>query len=76
MPFRLQHAWHENRGSTVNVEREAQDRMALDSQRKALAAQQGGFFDAEIVPLSISQRKGDPIVVSKDQHPRETSLER
>jgi acetyl-CoA C-acetyltransferase len=40
-----------------------------------VAAQQRGFFDAEIVPVSIPQKKGDPVLVSKDEHPRETSLE-
>lgn len=38
-------------------------------------AQQSGFFDAEITPVSIAQKKGDPVVVSKDEHPRDTSLE-
>ena len=42
---------------------------------KAVAAQKAGFFDAEITPVTIAQKKGDPIVVSKDEHPRETSLE-
>jgi acetyl-CoA acetyltransferase family protein len=49
--------------------------MALASQRKAVAAQQAGFFDAEIVPVTVPQKKGDPIVVGRDEHPRETSLE-
>jgi acetyl-CoA acetyltransferase family protein len=49
--------------------------MALASQLKAVAAQQRGFFDAEIVPVTIAQRKGDPIVVARDEHPRETSLD-
>jgi len=53
----------------------AQDRMALASQAKAVAAQRRGFFDAEIVPVTIAQKKGDPIVVAQDEHPRETSLE-
>jgi acetyl-CoA C-acetyltransferase len=52
-----------------------QDRMALASQMKAVAAQKAGFFDAEIVPVTIPQKKGDAVVVSKDEHPRETSLE-
>jgi acetyl-CoA acetyltransferase family protein len=42
---------------------------------KAVAAQQRGFFDAEIVPVTIAQKKGDAVVVAKDEHPRETSLE-
>jgi len=65
----------ENVATDHGIEREAQDRMALASQKKAVAAQQSGFFDAEIVPVSIAQKKGDPIVVAKDEHPRETSLE-
>ena len=65
----------ENVAVDFKIEREAQDRMALASQLKAVAAQQSGFFDAEITPVTIPQKKGDPIVVSKDEHPRETSLE-
>jgi len=65
----------ENVATDHGIEREAQDCMALASQKKAVAAQQSGFFDAEIVPVSIAQKKGDPIVVSKDEHPRDTSLE-
>ena len=65
----------ENVATDFKIEREAQDRMALASQMKAVAAQKAGFFDAEITPVTIAQKKGDPIVVSKDEHPRETSLE-
>jgi len=65
----------ENVAVDYKIEREAQDRMALASQRKAVAAQQAGFFDAEICPVTIAQKKGDPLVVNKDEHPRETSLE-
>jgi 3-oxoadipyl-CoA thiolase len=65
----------ENVATDFRIEREAQDRMALASQQKAVAAQKSGFFDAEITPVTIPQKKGDPIVVSKDEHPRETSLE-
>ncbi len=65
----------ENVAADFNIEREAQDRMALASQHKAVAAQQRGFFDAEITPVNIAQKKGEPIVVVKDEHPRETSLE-
>jgi 3-oxoadipyl-CoA thiolase len=64
----------ENVATDYRIEREAQDRMALASQQRALAAQKNGFFDAEIVPVTIAQKKGDPIVVAKDEHPRETSL--
>jgi 3-oxoadipyl-CoA thiolase len=65
----------ENVAADFNIEREAQDRMALASQQKAVAAQQRGFFDAEITPMTIAQKKGEPIVVAKDEHPRETSME-
>ena len=65
----------ENVAQDFGIEREAQDRMALASQLKAVAAQKRGFFDAEITPVTIPQREGDPVVVSKDEHPRETSLE-
>src|SRR5882672_3196811 len=65
----------ENVATDFKIEREAQDRMALASQLKAVAAQKSGFFDAEITPVSIAQKKGEPIVVAKDEHPRETSLE-
>jgi acetyl-CoA C-acetyltransferase len=65
----------ENVAADFGIEREAQDRMALASQLKAVAAQQSGFFDAEITPVSIAQKKGDAIVVARDEHPRETSLE-
>ena len=65
----------ENVASDYNISREAQDRMALASQMKAVAAQKVGFFDAEITPVTIAQKKGEPLVVSKDEHPRETSLD-
>jgi 3-oxoadipyl-CoA thiolase len=65
----------ENVATDFGIERAAQDRMALASQLKAVAAQKAGFFDAEIVPVTIPQKKGDAIVVKQDEHPRETSLE-
>ena len=65
----------ENVAKDHGIEREAQDRMALASQRKAVAAQQAGFFEGEITPVTIPQRKGEPVVVSVDEHPRDTSLE-
>jgi 3-oxoadipyl-CoA thiolase len=65
----------ENVATDYKIEREAQDRMALASQLKAVAAQKRGFFNAEITPVSIAQKKGDPIVVSQDEHPRDTSME-
>ncbi|RYX89051.1 MAG: 3-oxoadipyl-CoA thiolase [Comamonadaceae bacterium] len=65
----------ENVATDYGIEREAQDRMALASQMKAVAAQKSGYFDAEIVPVTIPQKKGDAVVVSRDEHPRETSME-
>jgi len=65
----------ENVAAEWRIGREAQDRMALASQTKAVAAQQRGFFDAEIVPVTLPQKKGEPLVVALDEHPRETSLE-
>ena len=65
----------ENVAVQFGIERAAQDRMALASQRKAVAAQQAGFFDAEICPVSVVQKKGDAVNVTRDEHPRETSLE-
>ncbi len=65
----------ENVATDHNISREDQDRMALGSQLKAVAAQKAGHFDAEITPVTIAQKKGDPMVVRQDEHPRETSIE-
>ncbi|WP_042429075.1 3-oxoadipyl-CoA thiolase [Comamonas granuli] len=65
----------ENVAVEYKIEREAQDRMALSSQLKAVAAQKAGHLAREITPVTIPQKKGDAIVVSQDEHPRETSLE-
>ncbi|WP_309679091.1 3-oxoadipyl-CoA thiolase [Polaromonas sp.] len=65
----------ENVATDYKISREDQDKMALASQQKAVAAQQAGFFDAEITPVTMAQKKGDAIVVSKDEHPRATSME-
>jgi acetyl-CoA acyltransferase len=65
----------ENVATDFNIEREAQDRMALASQLKAVAAQKAGFFDAEIVPVSVPQKKGDALLVNRDEHPRDTTLD-
>ena len=65
----------ENVATDHGIDRASQDRMALASQTRAIAAQQSGFFDQEIVPVSIAQKKGDPIQVTVDEHPRATSLE-
>ncbi|HPG60474.1 MAG TPA: 3-oxoadipyl-CoA thiolase [Casimicrobium sp.] len=65
----------ENVATDFKIDRESQDRMALRSQQNAVKAQLAGFFDAEITPVSIAQKKGDLIIVSKDEHPRDTSIE-
>ncbi len=65
----------ENVATDFNIEREAQDRMALASQLKAVAAQQAGHFAREIVGVPIAQKKGDPLVFDTDEHPRATTLE-
>ena len=65
----------ENVAADYGIDRDAQDRMALGSQQKAIAAQQLGFFDTEIVPVTVARPKAESIVVKRDEHPRETSLE-
>jgi 3-oxoadipyl-CoA thiolase len=65
----------ENVAQDFQVSREDQDAFAVRSQAKAAAAQASGRFDAEIVAVEIPQRKGDPMVVACDEHPRETSVE-
>ena len=58
------------------ISREDQDKFALWSQTKAAAAQQDGSLRGEIVPVSVPQRKKDPILVDRDEHPRDTDLEK
>ncbi len=65
----------ENVAQEWQVSREDQDLFAVRSQEKASAAQENGRFAAEIVPVAIQQRKGDPLVVDRDEHPRLTSIE-
>ena len=65
----------ENVAAEYNISRADQDAFALRSQQRAVAAQLAGRFADEIVPVTLTQKKGDPIVVAKDEHPRETSLE-
>jgi acetyl-CoA acyltransferase len=65
----------ENVAVLHEISREAQDKMALSSQMKAVAAQQAGHLAREITPVSLAQKKGEPIIVDKDEHPRATSLE-
>ncbi len=66
----------ENVAERWEVGRDLQDAFALASQRKAIAAIEGGRFDSQIVPISVAQKKGEPIVVTRDEHPRaDTSAE-
>src|SRR5450759_1287856 len=65
----------ENVAVEYNISRAAQDKMALASQMKTVAAQQAGHLAREITPVLMAQKKGDPIVVDTDEHPRATSLE-
>ncbi|MGZ4107863.1 MAG: thiolase family protein [Tumebacillaceae bacterium] len=64
----------ENVAEQFNVSREDQDAYALRSQQRAAAAIEAGKFKDEIVPLTIPQRKGDPIVVDTDEHPRADTM--
>lgn len=67
----------ENVAEQWSVSREDQDAFALESQRKAGDAIAGGKFKDEIVPVSVPQRKGEPVVVDTDEHPRpDTTLEK
>lgn len=65
----------ENVADDFGISREKQDAFALRSQQKAAAAQANGRLAAEITPISLPQRKGDPVLVSADEHPRLTSIE-
>ncbi len=65
----------ENVAADFDVTREDQDAFALRSQTKAAAAQKSGRLGKEITPVTIPQRKGEPLVVDRDEHPRETTLE-
>ena len=66
----------ENLAAEHAISREDQDKFALWSQEKAAAAMQDGRLAGEITPVTIPQRKGDPVVVDSDEHPRATSLEK
>ena len=65
----------ENVAQEFQVSRDDQDAFALHSQEKAARAQENGRFAAEIVAVEIPQRKGDPVLVDRDEHPRQTTLE-
>ncbi|SMG06348.1 acetyl-CoA C-acetyltransferase [Corynebacterium pollutisoli] len=63
----------ENLREEYSITREAQDEMAVESHSRAVAAQENGIFAEEIVPVEVPQRKGDPLVVDSDEHPRPDS---
>ena len=65
----------ENVAEQFNINRADQDQFALQSQQRTAEAQACGFFEQEIVPVVIPQRKGEPVVVDQDEHPRATTLE-
>ena len=65
----------ENVADQFKVSREDQDGFAMASQEKTAAAQASGYFDSEIAAVAIAQKKGEPLLVSRDEHPRQTSLE-
>ena len=66
----------ENVAEKYQINREDQDKMALSSQLKAIKSIENGRFAKEITPVEILQRKGDPIIFDKDEHPRETTIEK
>ena len=65
----------ENVAEQFNVNRADQDQFALSSQQRTADAQARGFFEQEIIPVTIPQRKGEPVVIAQDEHPRATTLE-
>lgn len=65
----------ENLRQEYSISRERQDKLAAASHARAAAAQENGEFDAEIVPVAVPQRKGDPVVVDKDEHVRPGTTE-
>ncbi len=65
----------EHVAAEYNISRADQDRFALASQQKAIAAQAAGYFTDEIAPVAIPQKKGEPVVFDQDEHPRATTLE-
>ncbi len=70
-------AWAETAAEVEQISREACDQWSLESHQKACAAIEAGKFNDEIVPVSVPQRKGDPVVVTQDENPRsDTTLEK
>ena len=67
----------ENVAEQFGVSRASQDELAVTSHARALAAQEAGYFDAQIAPVSVPQRRGDPVIVTRDEQPRpNTTVER
>ena len=67
----------ENVAEQWNISREDQDAFAFESHQRAIVAQENGAYDDEILPIEIPQKKGDPIIISKDEQPRrDTSIEK
>ncbi|MGL5447838.1 MAG: 3-oxoadipyl-CoA thiolase, partial [Rhabdaerophilum sp.] len=66
----------ENVAEDYQISREDQDKFAFRSQARAFAAQKNGRLAREITPVRIPQKKGDPVLVDRDEHPRETTLEK
>ncbi len=60
----------ENVAERYEVSRDAQDELAVSSHARAIAAQENGYFDEQIVPFEVPQRRGDPVSVTIDEHPR------
>ncbi|MCX7696441.1 MAG: 3-oxoadipyl-CoA thiolase [Bacteroidales bacterium] len=66
----------ENLAREMNISREDQDKFALWSQEKAWSAWEAGYFNEEVIPFPLPQPKGDPILFNRDEHMRQTSLEK
>ncbi len=66
----------ENIASRYDISRSAQDELGVESHNRALAAIENGYFEAEIVPIAVPQRRGDPVEFKTDERPMETSLEK
>ncbi|MFA8439553.1 thiolase family protein [Pueribacillus sp. YX66] len=60
----------ENLAEKYNISREEQDEYSVESQRRMAHAMENGFYDEQIVPIEVPQRKGDPVIFDKDEHPR------
>jgi len=70
-------SWAETAAEVENISREACDQWALGSHRKACAAIDAGRFDEEIIPVPVPQRKGEPVMVTRDENPRsDTTMEK